>query len=452
MSSNNSREKEIVLLSKKINVNPRNPNVYYKRGCLYMNIGDFEKMIADFIKAIELKPSLLDKINSMIAIINFEAPYSDDWKLRNVITYLFDMIKLKPSLLDKISSIITNIHFDGEIAYVYNEFFDDIIEHLDKVCKSIPGIVDEINLIIANICYNRGVALYCAKHYIQAIDVFTEAISYNKKFAKAFYYRELASLECEDNNYSENPIIDFLQAIGYDANFAIRLYNSPEILGRYKLPDLIEYCSKISRYTELIQNDPLNSQLYYLRGNTYLSWDADTRETLPAYITSWYVYEPAIKDYTKAIELNPKLDKAFKNRADAYFLKNDIDRITDIDKIITDYRRAIKLNPKIASEINSKLSIAYEIRGDAYFDRSNYAHAISDYTNVIRLNPRAAYAMVNMGIAYKMKRKRKKAKYWLEKAMKYIKRFEDNGDRLKKELEDLKIWTTPSPFAIRIGR
>lgn len=39
-------------------------------------------------------------------------------------------------------------------------------------------------------------------------------------------------------------------------------------------------------------------------------------------------------------------------------------------------------------------------RGNAYFDLGDYPHAIADYTEVIRLNPRFANAYANRALAY----------------------------------------------------
>ena len=51
-------------------------------------------------------------------------------------------------------------------------------------------------------------------------------------------------------------------------------------------------------------------------------------------------YDQAIVDYTKAIELNPKLAGAYSNRGFAYFMSNQH------QKAVADCSKAIELNPK----------------------------------------------------------------------------------------------------------
>ena len=67
-------------------------------------------------------------------------------------------------------------------------------------------------------------------------------------------------------------------------------------------------------------------------------------------------YDKAIKEYNKAIELNPKYAEAFNNRGLAYRHKGELDRA------IKDYNKAIELNPKYAKAFNNR-GVAYARRG-----------------------------------------------------------------------------------------
>ena len=78
--------------------------------------------------------------------------------------------------------------------------------------------------------------------------------------------------------------------------------------------------------------------------------------------------------------------KAFYDRGVAYKDKGDYDHA------IADYNEAIRLNPKN--------SIAYNNRGNAYDDKGDLAHAIADYNEAIRLNPKYDQAYENRGVAY----------------------------------------------------
>ena len=64
---------------------------------------------------------------------------------------------------------------------------------------------------------------------------------------------------------------------------------------------------------------------------------------------------------------------AFNNRGVAWCNKTDYDRASD------DYTRAIELDPKF--------TMAYKNRGDVWIKKGNYDWAIEDYYKVLNLNP-----------------------------------------------------------------
>ena len=80
----------------------------------------------------------------------------------------------------------------------------------------------------------------------------------------------------------------------------------------------------------------------------------------------------------------------YDNRGDAYYSK------TDYDKAISDYTEAIRLSPHDPSY--------YAKRGDAYRDKKDYDKAIIDNTEVIRLKPDYAVYYSNRGNAYDAKK------------------------------------------------
>ena len=94
-------------------------------------------------------------------------------------------------------------------------------------------------------------------------------------------------------------------------------------------------------------------------------------------------YEKAIEHYSRAIELDSRNSLAYLYRADAYtFLDN-------YEKAITDYTRGIELNPLEAT--------AYMNRGKAYTHLDKYDEAILDYRESLRLNPGLARVHANLG-------------------------------------------------------
>jgi tetratricopeptide (TPR) repeat protein len=97
----------------------------------------------------------------------------------------------------------------------------------------------------------------------------------------------------------------------------------------------------------------------------------------------------AIADFTHAIELNPKDDAPYYNRAQAKRLKKDA------AGAVADYTRAI--------ELGSTNPAAYNNRGNARAENKDGDGAITDYTRAIELKPDYARAYYNRAVAKKEK-------------------------------------------------
>ncbi|MDY6128881.1 MAG: tetratricopeptide repeat protein, partial [Elusimicrobiaceae bacterium] len=118
------------------------------------------------------------------------------------------------------------------------------------------------------------------------------------------------------------------------------------------------------------QEEPLNAEEYFGKG---LGW---------AELTNFH---KAIKNYDKAIELDPQYADAYNDRGNA---KNDL---KDYAGAIADYDKAIELDPKFA--------MAYNNRGVAKYNLKDYVGAMADYDKTIELDPQYAYAYNNRGVA-----------------------------------------------------
>ena len=130
-------------------------------------------------------------------------------------------------------------------------------------------------------------------------------------------------------------------------------------------------------------------------------------------------YDDAIKECTKQINGEIKVDAdeiSYTNRGIAYAGKGQYDHA------IADYDKAIELNPRYER--------AYVNRGDSYYARRQYDHAIADYKDAIDLNPMNSYTDYNMACLYSVKNNPEEACKWLRDS------FEngfDNWERIKKD-------------------
>jgi tetratricopeptide (TPR) repeat protein len=114
-------------------------------------------------------------------------------------------------------------------------------------------------------------------------------------------------------------------------------------------------------------------------------------------------FERAIKDYNKAIELNPEDADAYINRGNAY------SGLTQYERALEDYNTVIELNPDYVD--------AYNNRGNAYAEKGNFERAIEDFDKAIELNPVYVSTYNNRGIAYAEKGERERAIEDFDKAI-----------------------------------
>ena len=96
-------------------------------------------------------------------------------------------------------------------------------------------------------------------------------------------------------------------------------------------------------------------------------------------------YYGAISDYTKAIEINPKLFQAYYNRGRA---KNSL---KDYSGALSDYTKVIEINPRYKD--------AYIARAITKGRLEDYSGVISDATKAIEINPKDEIAYGLRGYA-----------------------------------------------------
>ena len=116
---------------------------------------------------------------------------------------------------------------------------------------------------------------------------------------------------------------------------------------------------------------PFRSDLLFGRGFWYMRQQQD---------------EPAIENFSQAIELHPENAAAYLNRGQIYA------RHGVYDRALADYSAVIDLYPD-----NSD---AYFYRGQVYFDMGNYDAALADYSTAIEIMPYFAELYYRRGLTY----------------------------------------------------
>jgi tetratricopeptide (TPR) repeat protein len=119
-----------------------------------------------------------------------------------------------------------------------------------------------------------------------------------------------------------------------------------------------DYPNAIKEYTKALQLDPKNADIYFVRGYCNRQIGENLR---------------AIADYTKAVEIAPNFSDAYYNRAWTYSEEGEY------DKAVEDYTKAIKIAPNDG--------LAYGGRGFAYEMRGDLDLAIADYRKALDILP-----------------------------------------------------------------
>jgi protein O-mannosyl-transferase len=206
------------------------------------------------------------------------------------------------------------------------------------------------------------------------------------------------------------------------------------LLGFLTIRQIGVWKNSIILWTTVLKYAPDYSDGYFNRANAYMTAGkykrpAQTQDGKGRNFGAAVEYPFALRDFSKAIALNPKDGAAYNNRAKVYF------RTGDYQKGLNDLNQSIALDPSSAAgysnrcqvynaladhalaikdcsraiEIDPQDDFAYLTRGLSLYASGKQDEARADYDRSIAINPYNAKALFSRGIIFKEKGEFQKA-------------------------------------------
>jgi tetratricopeptide (TPR) repeat protein len=338
--------------NKSIQIDPFFIKPYINRANLYSEIGEKEKVLNDFNKAISLIPNSneLSKLNIATLNESIAGFYFENNNLNNALIYLTKAIESDPQY---------DLPYLRR-AKVYKAQNDTIKSEID-----LNKYIELQPFTMAGFAIKRD-AYIDFDQIDKAILCSTNIILYLPNTATNYYTR--GTLYEKINQY-EKALVDYNKAIELEPKNSDWLFNRA-----FLYQTMEQYDKSLSDYLKIIEMDSTQTNAF---NNVALIYKD--------YIKN---YEKALEFFNKKIELEPTDPLGYSNRADLYRfnLKNN-------DKALLDYNKAIELSPDDSAHYNE--------RGRFYEEElKQYDRALSDYLKIIEIDPKNSQALLSIGSIY----------------------------------------------------
>lgn len=343
----------------------RNLKVLQNRGLLYYEIGDIENALQDFLAASKVSPND-PHIRHTLGLC-----YHRLNRLQESVSSYNDALRIDPFFVEAFNgrgnALMDFGHDDGTVLG-RRDYLKAL--HLDPLCLSAR--------------VNLGYNLQVEGRFQAAWKLFSSAISIDSGCQSALEGRAVVNLQMS------NTFGAFV-----DMNEAIKISKTAEMLTNRGVVQQFmgDFVNAIRDYQAAVKIDPSYALAYYNAANVYfrqrqfkqalnylnkaLSWYADDESAvLNRAITKVMLKDTkgAIRDFNRAVELNPYAAHVYFNRANLYASLRKYKESED------DYTRALSLKPGDA--------LVYKRRADVLGKLGKKEAAIQDYKRAIVIQTR----------------------------------------------------------------
>src|ERR1039458_7799124 len=276
---------------------------YFNRGNVKAQKGDLDGAMADYTKAIELKPDYAKAYSNRGLVKRGKGD------LDGASADFNKTIELNPSLAQP-------YYNRGNVKAENNDLYGAIADFTKAI---------ELKPDFAAAYDRRGTMKEVQGDLDGAIADHTKAIELNPKFFEAYNNRGYAK---SANGDLDGAITDHTKAIELNPQYASAYFYRGNVKAQQSDLD-----GAITDHTKAIELNPKYTEAYYNRGR-----ENQTKGNL----------DNALADFNKAIELNPKFADPYANRGIVKRAKGDL------DGSIADFATPMKLTPKIPAMFEAK--------------------------------------------------------------------------------------------------
>ncbi|WP_422665715.1 CHAT domain-containing protein [Anabaena sp. PCC 7938] len=311
-------------------------------GCDAGSFREYQKAVASFDKALEIKPNDYD------AWCNRGVVLCDHFRQYEQAVASYDKaLQIKPDKYEAWNNRGVALGNLGE--------YEQAVASYDKALKIKP---DDYQA-----CFNRGVTLGYLGEYEQAVASYDKVLEFKPDYYDAWYNRGI--LLCDNLGRYEQAVASFNKALEIKPDYYDAWCNRGVALDH-----LGEYEQAVASYDKALEIKPDDHETWCKRGVT---------------LDHLGEYEQAVASYDKALKFKPDYHKAWYGRGVT------LDHLGENEQAVASYNKALEFKPDYHEVWNS--------RGNALNNLGEYEQAVASYDKALEIKPDYYDAWCNRGVA-----------------------------------------------------